>query len=435
MKSVIITHGNREIDVTHTSWMEIFAFEKFVKSRNTEVTLLSQTMIDETVLSRYDKIVVFNSGKCDSHLMQVLNKSNIEVYLVWQDPNWNIEFELNRPYQLITPFRKFKRLSSYYSVTKELDRYCPDYKLSQFSKHHYLPFGNMGLFDNYYENIQENFKIDNKSNTVYVGSHKPQRIDELSKLVNETLDIYGNFDNSSKCYLEYDLNKDLVKFKGKVPASTIVSILKQYQSVYYLPDRSMVDLDVSHRRQVESLDCDLKVSDHQNLRKHLSSICIKHGNSYQFSKDKLIRHYGEMTRSRVNHVLGLDSETLTISDVENLSKRFYYIDNITGGYVKVDPRSVEYLADEMKITCRYKIEFVASVVKNDNYVDIETEAFFNLPIMIDSFDNALPFDFNFVKIKTNDDLSTKDTMKIDSLVKRTVSQTVNEVVRRIKTNV
>lgn len=437
MQKVLLTHGSIDINTGHTSWSEIYAFNRFVESKNTQTTLLSPSMITSNVLRHYDKLIVFNSGIPKESLINAINDSEVEVFLVYQDPNWGIKFNIQREYTLITPFHKFKRLSSYDSVMRELKSIVSDAELSKFKKHLYLPFGNMSLFDSYYDDQSIDIEIDQTFDCVYIGSHKKDRNQMFLKMSKLGVDLYGNFDNDR-------LNRDLkltsdskLSLKGRIPANSVTSVASRYREVIYAPDIKMLKLDVCHRRQTESLSSKIRImSTSSHLRDQLKMIAKRIDKDiYQFDRKKLISHYGKFTKSVVSKSLGLDEETITLGDLKMISTPKFMIDRASQTLIKIEPQSVYYDADSSTVKCLMTLSSVANVSNKLYELKFDTE--FDLPIYVEKFSQARPFtvgELSIVQINESSDLTSSVMMKLSSIAKRNCLSVILELLEKLKEN-
>lgn len=426
-----MTHGSRDIDTSHTSWFEIFAFKRFVESKSTIVKCLSQSMIDEQVLSGYDKLIVFNSGKVSLSLVDAINQSDVEVYLIYQDPNWGLDFRIDRDYILITPFAVFKDKHAYEEVYPRLKEILPELNVSRFSQHIYLPFGNMGLFDDFYDKSSTGYSMLKTHDSVYIGSQKHDRMKDLKIASVGGIDVYGNFESIDKLSKEYDFDSNLVELKGRIPSTSVESMMSQYEYVLYLPDKKMLDLDVSYRRQVENLGHKIKIAQStRQLNRHLKSISDKKDDYVIFKKSKLIKHYGEMSKSLVRDVLDLDEDSISVEDIEKLFRMTYFVDDFTRSNVVVRPTSLEIDIDQQVVIIQQQIEF--SVLSGNVYVDLLADMTYRLPIEVAQHDKAISYEIGSVNYLREVDLNEKSIMKIRSVVNRMVSQVIKKQVERMR---
>lgn len=305
----ILTHSNRKRDDNHTSWSEILAFETEIQDNLCNKTvLLSHNDIDFKDVNKDDLIFVFATGQLDKELKSNLEQTNAQIYFIVQDPNWQTDIRLNQNYTLITPFKELNNLNEQ-DVYQKLKLITPNILLNMPKKHIYLPFGNMSLTSRYYANQRNKtvgiVSFHKTSNVVYAGSLKEDRKHLFADVVQAypDIDFIGNFDQY-KFEEMVGVKCDTLHFKGRRPANEIQIIYRSYDKVIIMPDRKMIDLDVSYIRHSEMYigdskielfaDEDMKDKAHQNMMK--TSNQLEDG-SYKINIKKLEKEYGLMPQA------------------------------------------------------------------------------------------------------------------------------------------
>lgn len=304
MKAVL-THSNRKRDDNHTSWSEILAFETEIQDNLCNKTvLLSHNDIDFKDVNKDDLIFVFATGQLDKELKSNLEQTNAQIYFIVQDPNWQTDIRLNQNYTLITPFKELNNLNEQ-DVYQKLKLITPNILLNMPKKHIYLPFGNMSITSRYYakqRSLTQYTSIHKTSNIVYTGSLKEDRKDLFIKLVNAypDVDFIGNFDSTDFKKMT-GIECNVLHFKGRRPANQVTFIQRIYDKIAIMPDRKMIELDVSYIRYIEMYlsDAEIILFADDDMQNQAHEIMKKNANvlpngSYKMNNDKLIANYGLM---------------------------------------------------------------------------------------------------------------------------------------------
>lgn len=302
----VLTHSNRKRDENHTSWSEIKAFEsEIIDNFDEQAIALGHDEIDFNEINQQSSnLFIFATGAIDNELKENVEKSKANIFIVIQDPNWQTDARIDKPYVLITPFKALDNMSAK-DAYEQLKLVTPNIQINQPEKHIYLPFGNMSLTSRYYEKQRQTTQyasIHKTSNIVYSGSLKEDRKDLFVKLVNAypDVDFIGNFDKTDfKRMTGVDCN--VLHFKGRRPAHHINIIQRLYDKIAIMPDSKMIDLDVSYIRHIEMYlsdaeivlfaDDDMQDKAHQNMMK--TSNQLEDG-SYKINIKKLEKEYGLM---------------------------------------------------------------------------------------------------------------------------------------------
>ena len=247
---MLVTHGNLPYREGHTAWAEIEAFARIVRNLMTEkvdVIPPNDWCFDDDL---NEDIVVFCSGPCDTRLIEQINQSSCRVFVVIQDPNYPVKFQINRPFTLVTPFERFDHFS----------KSCSDMRLSSFV-HKYVPFGAMSLRDNEYSEFYDAATLSSiypVYENVYVGSLKPDRREDFSRLSTIGCDFYGNFSQSQLESLIGHSAKCRCFGRTETPY-VVPEIYQHYKYATLMIDKKMFDLRVNHIRFVEYARAGVKV--------------------------------------------------------------------------------------------------------------------------------------------------------------------------------
>lgn len=302
----VLTHSNRKRDENHTSWSEIKAFEsEIIDNFDEQAIALGHDEIDfDKINQQSSNLFIFATGVIDDELKENVEKSAANIFIVIQDPNWQTDAQIDKPYVLITPFKALDKMSAK-DAYEQLKLVTPNIQINQPEKHIYLPFGNMSLTSRYYEKQRQTTQyasIHKTSSIVYSGSLKEDRKDLFVKLVNAypDVDFIGNFDKTDfKRMTGVDCN--VLHFKGRRPAHHINIIQRLYDKIAIMPDSKMIDLDVSYIRHIEMYLSDAEIvlfaednmldKAHQNMMKTSSQL---EDGSYKINIKKLEKEYGLM---------------------------------------------------------------------------------------------------------------------------------------------
>lgn len=266
-KHILITHANRQYDERHTSWSEIIAFGQIVEALGYHTSIYDFEKIDQTLSEAdlyldevFDKVIVFSAGNLNHRLQyHIDNYTNCDLFLVMQDPNWPIEFKVNRDYDLITPFKTFLKMDTH-SIQRYINQHINNISISHFNNHYYIPFGlllteNEKYLNQYLNCINDNQEKDLNDRYAYAGSLKIDRKQDLMYAIDclQNVDLYGNFtkDEFNKVFnISDDCHKN-VRFMGKVSPFEVVNRYGLYSSPLLISDEKMIDLDVSYIRYIE----------------------------------------------------------------------------------------------------------------------------------------------------------------------------------------
>lgn len=256
--NVGFTHLSREYDENHTSWTEIIAFKNLFNHRLDVKTYIDNIEhICQNELSQLDQLYIFATGQLNKSIKKYLNNFKGSIYLIIQDPNWSVDFHLNRDYTLMTPFRRWSNMEF------EIDQIYDDmnllkWSLSRFNQHIYFPFGLMALYDSNYASkyLQSKYNDylyqDFDEYYIYAGSLKEDRKIQLQNAVKlSNVAFYGNFNNLQLKDLMQLSSLNHCDCKGKVSPYLIPHLYGKYGTSLLMPDFLMNYLDVSYIRYYE----------------------------------------------------------------------------------------------------------------------------------------------------------------------------------------
>lgn len=302
----ILTHSNRKRDPEHTSWSEIKAFEtEMIDNFDDQTISLGHDEIDFNLLNKQpSNLFIFATGMIDDELKENVEKSSANIFIVIQDPNWPTDVRIDKPHVLITPFKALDKMSAKDAYEK-LKLVTPNIQINKPEKHIYLPFGNMSITSRYYakqRSLTQYTSIHKTSNIVYAGSLKEDRKDLFIKLVNAypDVDFIGNFDSTDFKKMT-GIECNVLHFKGRRPANQVTFIQRIYDKIAIMPDRKMIELDVSYIRYIEMYlsDAEIILFAEDDMQNQAHEIMKKNANvlpngSYKMNNDKLIANYGLM---------------------------------------------------------------------------------------------------------------------------------------------
>lgn len=264
---MICTHSNRKKDMNHTSYTEI---NYFARAMNTAAGALTALITDYSDIygmyersgQRANKIVIFATFGLHENIRSFINDHpDFPVYLVLEDPNWPVEFEIDRDYTLITPFQKLQYLTPdamRIQLKQELN-----YTLSKFSTHWYVPFGllrftyNALLSENQQDQLDalkkeiKELKNNHSLNQVYIGSMKKDRAEHFRKMIIAGTDFYGSFEKNE--LLEMTGLEDMhdSRIMGRIDEQLVTRIYGLYDRAVFAPDDKMVKLNSCYARLAE----------------------------------------------------------------------------------------------------------------------------------------------------------------------------------------
>ena len=262
-KNLLFTHLSREYDINHTSWAEIQSFENLITSNliNQQCNkvladykeIINTEKIKKNSINQFDQIFIFATGQLNNELKEILESFNGHIYLIIQDPNWTVQFNINREYDLITPFKKWDK-SQLNQIYNDIHQFL-DWNISDFNNHYYIPFGLMLAYNdeyfNQYKNVNLPINIFNK-NYIYAGSLKNDRVNEFEHAIkNYDVAFYGNFTTHellNKLGLNSMLNSVCM---GKVKPYLIPHLYGIHGRPILMPDYLMLYFNVSYIRYFE----------------------------------------------------------------------------------------------------------------------------------------------------------------------------------------
>lgn len=253
--NIALTHLNREYDPHHTSWSEIIAFSELLDNQQNTNIYLNE--INEVMKHKdqFQQIYIFATGQLKDNIKSQINDYKGQIYLIIQDPNWPVQFEINREYTLITPFRKWSK-NTLLNINNDIE--LLPWTISTFTEHIYFPFGltlayNKKYFDRYMSYKNDSYLDQNFNGYyIYAGSLKEDRKSQFKKAINLTnVAFYGNFTNDQlrKLTNEKDLQKSACK--GKVNPYLIPHLYGKYEIILLMPDFLINYFDVSYIRYFE----------------------------------------------------------------------------------------------------------------------------------------------------------------------------------------
>lgn len=262
-KNLLFTHLSREYDSNHTSWAEIEAFSSLINNNLLNQNcnkvladykeLIEAESLKHNHINQFDQIYIFATGQLNNDFKYILNSFKGDIYLIIQDPNWPVQFEIDRNFDLITPFKKWDNENL--NIIKSDINQLLDWSLSNISYHHYIPFGLMLEYnDEYihkYKNIKPKINIFNK-NYIYAGSLKKDRKNEFIQAIkNYDVAFYGNFTNTDLLNLtNLQLMHNSVCM-GKVSPYQIPYLYSIHGKPILMPDYLMLYFNVSYIRYFE----------------------------------------------------------------------------------------------------------------------------------------------------------------------------------------
>ena len=295
-KNLLFTHLSREYDLNHTSWAEIEAFSNLINNNLLNQTcnniladykeLINSESIKNNSINQFDQIFIFATGQLSHEFKTVLNSFNGDIYLIIQDPNWPVQFEINRNYYLITPFKKWDN-EDLDVINSDINYYL-NWSLSDFSTHYYIPFGLMLEYNNEYmhkyKNVKPTINIFNK-NYIYAGSLKKDRKKEfIHAIKNYDVAFYGNFTNHDLLNLTSLSSMHNSVCMGKVSPYIIPHLYSIHGRPILMPDFLMLYFDVSYIRYFE-----IYLS--QTLNSHTKSLFLSSNQTNYNLGINILKHF------------------------------------------------------------------------------------------------------------------------------------------------
>lgn len=294
MGKTYITHAWMPYREDHIAWSVIRSFAYlWKKATGDEVYIVDPTRTDGDFKdTKGSTVIVFATQKMLPVVKHAAYRAD-RLLAVFEDPNWQVEFCPQKPYEMVTWFKTLDGYDPFQAFHTVKEMTGKKYDIAVPIGNLYLPLTSALLEDPEhlarYSNAEFKQKIKSPSGVAYAGSLKADRKEELAELAMTGCDFYGNFDLDKLCRTirldKKKVSKD-TRCMGHVSPFVVPKLYEQYDEVAYIPDESTILLDTDTLRLAELAMANCRVraitSDKRlepRMKERLSMVCDWKGNA------------------------------------------------------------------------------------------------------------------------------------------------------------